>query len=79
MDHSGVVISLGWNTYVYEFIKREVPDVDKLAVNVARLLPAPPRGARVPGNFPDAHIVSRIRGLEGFDTCVQICRDILEK
>ena len=78
--HAGVVISLGRETALYEYVLKEIPEAHQLVVNVASSLPAPPRHERVKrAFFPDASVVSRIRQQQGFSEVVQQCELVLQR
>ena len=77
--HAGVVISLGWNTPVYTYISDKIPEAHKLIVDVAELLPAPPRHQRIKHEcFPDAAMVSRIQRQKGFEEALALCESVLQ-
>ena len=77
--HGGVVVSLGYDTDVYEYIMRRIPEACKLVVHVNRRLPAPAKEERRRGYFPERHVIERIQQLSKFTECVNECRGVLEK
>ena len=79
-DHGGVVISLGWNTELFEYICVNIPEAQELVVDVSAIISAPPRCRRERNAFfPDDSVVSQVRGARGFDEAVECCECVLRR
>lgn len=79
-DHGGVVISLGWNTGLYRYICDNIPEARKLIVDVAAIIPAPPRCQRNwNANFPDDIVVTQVRGSRYYYEAIDFCSFTLRK
>jgi hypothetical protein len=79
-DHGGVVISLGWNTELFQYICDNIPEAHVLVVDVSAIIAAPPRCRRNRNAFfPDDSVVSQVRGSTRFDEAVGRCECVLRR
>ena len=79
-NHGGVVVSLGWNTGLYQYICENIPEARELVVDVSAIIPAPPRCQRDRNAyFPDDSVVSQVRGSRWYGEAVDCCNSVLRK
>jgi len=76
---AGVVISLGWNTQLYQHLKVNIPEVHEIIVDVSKIIPAPDKCDRVDAVFPDEGVVTQVQDSEQFKEALKCCECVLKK
>ena len=78
--HGGVVVSFGFRTPLYTYLREEMPEAIKCIVNVQRMLPAPPPEEREPkAYFPDENVVKGVQAQKRFNEAVECCETVLKR
>ena len=66
------VVSMGWETRLYEEFLPDVTDLSEVVVDVRDYIEAPPPEERIkPEIYPDASMVARIHAHKDFDLVVE--------
>ena len=79
-NHGGVVISLGWDTPLYQYITKNIPDALEVLVNVADILDPPKKEDRIKGAiFPDKDVVKQVRDHRNFEEAKECCERKLDR